>query len=156
MSCGVQPYISISETSGGAKKAIAWYKSVFGAKVKSAVGNEKQPDKVLHAELAFGETTIMMSDACPGFAKTPFDLGGTPVTFFLSIPKGSRAAYDAAIKEGATVVEGREYKDQPWGWTAGTIVDPFGYQWTVGEDTKGWSNEETAKNMGMKDISSEL
>lgn len=154
--CGFQAYIAISEKCGGAKKAIAYYKKVFGATVKMAVASGDRPDKIMHGELKFGDTTLMISDAFPGFSKTPEDLGGTPVTFFLSIPKGSKAAYDAAIAEGAKVMEGREYKDQPWGWTAGTIVDPFGYAWTVGEDTKGWSDKEIAENMGVKDVTAEV
>jgi uncharacterized glyoxalase superfamily protein PhnB len=55
--------------------------------------------------------------------------------------------YDKAVSQGAKVNPGREYKLQPWGWTAGTIVDPFGYEWTIGEDVKKWSNEETARHL---------
>ena len=150
------PYISISAQSGGAKKAIAWYKKVFGAQVKCALSSPQNPDQIGHAELVFGGNHIMLSEAFPGMSKTPEELGGTPTTFFIQYPKNSKSVYDNAIKEGATVIPGREYKEQPWGWDAGSIVDPFGYQWTVGEDTKGWSDEETAKQLGMNDVSGEF
>lgn len=98
----------------------------------------------------------MLSDAFPGISKTPAELGGTCVTFTLMYPRASKTVYDNAIKEGATVVPDREYKEQPWGWNAGTIVDPFGYMWTIGEDVKKWSDEETAANLKMKMIADEF
>jgi len=149
------PYIAISEKSGGAKKAIAWYKANLHAKVKSAMVSPKNPDRVGHAELEFGSITIMLADAMePG--KTPDALGGTPVHFFIQYPKGSKGVWENAVKEGATVPEGREYKEQPWGWSTGTIICPFGYEWSIGEDLKKWSEAETAEQLGMKDISSEF
>jgi PhnB protein len=156
MPIGVQPYLVISAESGGAKKAIAWYKKVFGAEVKSAVACGENDKFIGHAELKFGGNNIMISDNMGGFSKTPDQLGGTPITIFIQYPKNSKVAYDNAVREGATVPEGREFKEQPWGWMAGTVVDPFGYQWTVGEDHKGWSDEETAQNLGMKDVSGEF
>ena len=156
MPLGLQPYLAISAESGGAKKAIAWYKKVFGAKVKSAMTCGDDNEQIGHAELEFGSTSIMLSDAFPGMTKTPDQLGGTPITLFIQYPKNSKIAYDNAIREGATVPQGREYKEQPWGWSAGTVVDPFGYQWTVGEDTKGWSDDETAKQLNMKNIADEF
>jgi len=156
MPLSIQPYIAISSASGGARKAITWYKNVFGAQVKLAMTGGDNAEKIVHAELVFGTTHIMLSDNMVGYSKTPDELGGTPITFFLQYPKDSKVAYDNAVREGATVPEGREYKEQPWGWTAGTVVDPFGYQWTVGEDSKKWSDEETGNQMGMKNIASEF
>jgi PhnB protein len=153
MPLGIQPYLAISEESGGARKAIAWYKKVFGAEVKTAMA---MGDKIGHAELKFGNNNIMISDAFPGFAKTPQELGGTPITIFIQYPQNSKIAYDNAVREGAIVPEGREYKGQPWGWDAGTVVDPFGYQWTIGEDVKKWSDDETGKQLGMANIASEF
>ena len=154
MPIGIQPYLSIDPNVGGAKAAIIWYKKVFGAKVKIAM--KMGEDKIGHAELIFGGNNIMISDAFPGYVKTPQELGGTPITIFIQYPKDSKIVYDNAIKEGATIPEGREYKEQPWGWNAGTVVDPFGYQWTVGEDVKHWSDEETGKQLGMENIASQF
>ena len=156
MPLGIQPYLSISAESGGARKAIAWYKKVFGAKVKTAYVMGDNNDRIGHAELSFGANNIMISDAFPGYSKTPLDLGGTPITIFILYPQNAKIAYDNAVKEGATVPEGREYKEQPWGWHAGTVVDPFGYQWTVGEDVKKWSDEEIGSQMGMKIVTDEF
>ena len=146
-----KPYISIG--NGDCRKAIAWYVKVFGAKVNNAF---EMGERVGHAELQIGSTGIMTSDAFPGMSKTPADLGGSPVTFFVEYPSGSKDVYDLAVKEGATVVEEREYKEQPWGWSAGTVKDPFGYTWTIGEDSKKWTDEQVCENMGMKSIKSEF
>ena len=154
--CDFQPYLSISRQSGGARKAIAWYKKVFGTQVKSALAMGKDSNFVAHAELSIGTSQFMLSDACADFVKTPLELGGTPMTFSIEYTKDSKAVYDAAVENGATVPAGREYKEQPWGWMAGTIVDPFGYQWKIGEDAKKWSDEEWPKHMGMKVITSQF
>jgi PhnB protein len=156
MPLGIQPYLSISAEAGGAKKAIAWYKKCFGAKVKLAMAMGENDEKIGHAELSFGSNNIMISDAFPGMSKTPQELGGTPITIFIQYPQNSKVAYDNAVNEGATVPPGREYKEQPWGWNAGTVVDPFGYQWTIGEDVKKWSDDETGKQLGMKNIADEF
>jgi PhnB protein len=148
---GSKPYLSIG--NGDGRKAIAWYVKVFGAKVNHAY---EMGERVGHAEIQIGSTGLMTSDAFPGISKTPADLGGSPVTFMIEYPSGSKDVYDLAVKEGATVVEGREYKEQPWGWNAGTVKDPFGYTWTIGEDSKKWGDEELTQNMGMKDIKSEF
>ena len=160
MPLGIAPYICIGADTGGAKKALAWYKSVLGGTIKCALEHscgESGETKVGHAEISFGPSNVMVSDAWPGMSKTPQELGGTPFTFTIMYPKGkSRMVYDNAVKQGATVPEGREYKEQPWGWEAGTIVDPFGYQWTIGEDVKGWSDAETGEHLKMKNITSEF
>jgi PhnB protein len=156
MPLSLQPYLGIGAESGGAKKAIAWYKKNLGAKVQNAMSHPDKPDRIGHAELLFGSTKIMLSDVFPGMTKSPEEYGGSPITLFVQYPKNSKIAYDNALSDGATVVPGREYKEQPWGFTAGTVVDPFGYTWTIGEDSKGWSDEEIAEQLGMKNIAGEF
>jgi PhnB protein len=152
----LQPYLAIGAESGGAKKAIAWYKKNLGAQVVLAMCSPDKPDRIGHAELAFGSTKIMLSEAFPGMNKSPEELGGSPISLYVEYPKDSKAAYDNALSDGATVVPGRDYKEQPWGHSAGTIIDPFGYTWTLGENTKGWSHDETAEKLGMKNIAGEF
>ena len=158
MACiGIQPYISIGSEAGGAKAAVAWYKNVLGATVRTALASSQDPDKLGHAELAFGSSVIMLSDQFPGMGgKTPKDLGGCPITFTLMIPGSSKEVYEKALQNGAQVLPGREYKSQPWGWNAGSIEDPFGYQWTIGEEAEKISTEEIAERLKMKDIASQF
>jgi uncharacterized glyoxalase superfamily protein PhnB len=90
MAAGIQPYICISAESGGAKKAIAWYKDVFDAQVRLALACGDDNNQIGHAELAFGPNVIMLSDLFPGMSKTPADIGGTPVNFTVMFPERSR------------------------------------------------------------------
>lgn len=156
MPLSLQPYIAIGAESGGAKKAIAWYKKNMGAEVSLAMCHPDKTDRIGHAELVFGSTKIMLSDAMPGMSKGPEEYGGSPISLFVQYPKNSKIAYDNCLNDGATVAPGREYKEQPWGHTGGAIVDPFGYTWFLGEDSKGWSHEETAEKLGMKNIAGEF
>jgi PhnB protein len=150
---GISPYICISAETGGAKKAIAWYKDVFGATVESAMGMGEGYEKIGHAELKFGSTLVMLSDAFPGWTtKTPTELGGNPVNFTVMIPGKSKEVYDKALENGATTHENGEYKKQPWGWNAGTIEDPFGYQWTIGEEAEELTKEQIAERLKMKEL----
>jgi PhnB protein len=151
MVVGVTAYLPIGAATGGARKAIAWYKLVFGAEVK---GVFKHGEKIGHAEITIAGTGVMISDQMEGFNKSADMVGDTPVSLHIEFPSGSREVYDRAIKEGAKV--NREYKDQPYGYASGMIDDPFGYRWSIAEDVKHWNFEEVAKNMGMPDITSEF
>lgn len=151
MVIGVTAYLPIGAATGGARKAIAWYKLVFGAEIK---GVYKHGEIIGHAELSIAGTEVMVSDQMDGFNKSADMLGDTAITLHIEYPSGSKEVYDRAIKEGAKV--NREYKDQPWGYLSGTIDDPFGYRWGIAENVKHWSYEEIAKNIGMPDITSEF
>jgi len=146
-------YLPISPEAGGAREALKWYVANFGAKVKSAYDKD---GKVIHAEFEIGNSGFMCSDAFPGYSKSPKDLGGCPITMFIEYKSGSKEVYDLAIKNGAKVPEGREYKEQPWGWNAGSVEDPFGYTWTIGEDAKHWSDADLSDAMKTKNIASEF
>jgi PhnB protein len=152
---GFCPYISISAESGGAKKAIAWYKDVFGANIKTVMTMEN--GKVGHAELLFGQSMLFIADAFPGSSsKTPADLGGCPVNFTVMMPGSSKQAYDKALANGATLRDEKsEYQTQPWGWKAGTVNDPFGFHWTIGEDEEKLSDAEIGEKLGMKEAKDE-
>ena len=155
---GVQPYICINEESGGAMKAIAWYKDVFGATVRTAMAFGQDNKQIGHAELDFGGSIIMLSDAFPGMGlKSPKELGGTPINLTVMYQAGTaQSVYEKAISKGATVTPGKEFKAQPWGWSSGGIQDPFGYEWTVGEDSEKLSNEQISERLKMVDVAGQF
>lgn len=137
--------------------AVTWYKDVLGATVRTAMAWGEDSTKLGHAELAFGSSVIMLSDEFPGMSgKTPKELGGCPVTFTLMVPGTSKDVYDKALEKGAKVLPGREYKSQPWGWNAGSIEDPFGYQWTIGEEAEKITIDEIAERLKMKNVASQF
>src|SRR5262252_1222841 len=112
-----------------AAKAIDWYKRALGAEEKSrAVG----PDgKIMHAELEIGNSYIYLNDVM-GPGKSATTLGGSPVGFWIYGPDCD-GLYQRAIGAGAQAAGGPmgELMDQFWGDRTGTVIDPFGYTWTL-------------------------
>jgi PhnB protein len=93
----VTPYLALDDAAG----AIEYYKKAFGAKER---GRMEGPDgKIAHAELAIGDSVVMLSDPFPQFlARPPKDLGGTSASVFLYV-EDVDAFVKQAVDAGATV-----------------------------------------------------
>ena len=110
-----------------AKAAIAFYIKAFGAKelfrlVESA-------GRVGHAEIQIGDSVLMLNDEYPDFgARSPASIGGSLVAFRIEVPDAD-AAFDRAVKAGATVV--RPLQDEFYGDRMGMVACPFGYRWSL-------------------------
>jgi PhnB protein len=120
-------------------QAIDWYEKALGATEESrAVG----PDgKIMHAEITIGNSRIMMSDPMMGF-KGPKALGGSPASLWLYV-EDCDALYNRAVKAGAEVLPGMgQMQDQFWGDRSGSIIDPFGYKWTIATHKEDVTPEE--------------
>jgi PhnB protein len=140
-----------------AAKAIEFYKTAFGATERGVM---KGPDgKVLHAELMIGDSIIMLSDEFPQYgALSPESTGSTSSSLHIYLD-GVDAAFDRAVKAGATVT--MPVMDQFWGDRYGQLRDPFGHKWSIGthiadlsmDDMKRGMDEAMAK---MKDRTPEM
>jgi len=123
-----------------AAKAIDWYKQAVGAEEKArAVG----PDgKIMHAELQIGNSRIMLNDAMGG-GKSAKAFGGSPISLWVYV-QDCDALFNRAVKAGARVAPGPmgQLADQFWGDRAGTLTDPFGYQWTIATRKEDVTREE--------------
>ena len=136
----VTPHLVID----GAARAIEWYKKAFGAEQRgeSALG----PDgKVMHAEVRIGNSVIYLNDVMMG-AKDPKACGGSPVSLWVYVPDCD-AVFNRAVAAGGANTSGPMGKmsDQFWGDRAGTLTDPFGYQWTIATRKEDLSGEEMKK-----------
>src|SRR4051812_5997791 len=91
----VTPYLTID----GASAAIDFYRDVLGAEERVRMAG---PDgKIGHAELAVGDSMIMLSDYFAEMsASAPTQLGGTSVTMMVYVEKVDDV-FDRAIKAGA-------------------------------------------------------
>jgi PhnB protein len=109
-------------------EAMAFYAKVFDAKEKLMM---KTPEgRVAHAEMAIGDSVIMMADEHPeiqAFAAAHY--GGSPVSLMVYVGDCD-TTYARAIEAGATSL--REPADQPYGDRMGGVLDPFGYKWWIG------------------------
>ena len=77
---------------------------------------------------------------------SPLSLGGSPVTLCLYV-EDVDAVFAKALKEGATVTDGMEVKDQFYGERAGSLTDPFGHKWSIMTHIEDVSTEEMQRRM---------
>lgn len=133
--------VTPSLTLKDSKKAIAFYKKAFGAKVLDFFPNLKG-DGIMHASLQIGDSIIMMGDEMPQGCKSAETLGSSPMSLFIYVPDAD-ALFKQAVAAGGAVA--MPIGDMFWGDRAGSIKDPFGYQWMIATHKRDLSKEEVRK-----------
>jgi len=112
-------------TLDNAAQMIDWYKRALGA---VEVSRSEGPDgKIMHAEIAIGDSRVMMNDAVMG-NKGPQAFGGSPVAFWVYVPDCD-ALYERAVGAGGRVQ--MPLADQFWGDRGGAVIDPAGFIWWI-------------------------
>lgn len=122
----LNPYLTVD----GGEKAIAFYKAAFGAEEVQRMPSDREPGKLIHAELKmFGGTVMLSDDFDMGGITAPTKLGGTTsnVVVALDKPEDVDAAMAKAEKAGATITMPAE--DTFWNARFGMLRDPFGHIW---------------------------
>lgn len=121
--------------------ALAWYPRAFGAQERFRMPG---PDgRIGHAELQLGNARFMLADEFPEMdAKSPRALGGSPMNLMVYV-EDVDAAFARAVEAGATVRF--PVKDQFYGDRSGTVLDPFGYQWTLATHKEELTLEEVRR-----------
>lgn len=122
----------------GAPQAIEFYKQAFGA---VEVSRMTAPDgSIAHAEIRIGDSIIMLGEENPAWGtKSPATLGGTHGSLHLYVADAD-AAFDRALKAGATVRMPLE--DAFWGDRYGKVADPFGHEWGIATRVKEMTDQE--------------
>jgi PhnB protein len=124
----VTPYLIVD----GAAKALDFYQLVFGATERMRMPSPG--GKVGHAEIAIGDSIIMLADEHPEMgARAPRSFGGSPVSLHVYVDDVD-ATVKAAAGAGARVV--RPVENKFYGDRSGTIEDPFGHQWHIATHTE--------------------
>ncbi|HKN01856.1 MAG TPA: VOC family protein [Candidatus Binataceae bacterium] len=123
-----------------ADDAAEFYKKVFEA---TEVHRLVQPGgQVSHVQLAIGETRVMLRNATTpdladyverGFARTPHQLGGTPLALYIYVADAD-AVFKRAVDSGSKIVDPLE--DKEWGDRCGEVQDPFGHLWCIATPLK--------------------
>ncbi len=133
------PYLRLR----GAAEAIAFYKRVFDAQELFRL--TEPGGRVGHAEIKIGPTTLMLSDEYPELGiQGPQALGGTSFAIHLHVDNVD-ALIERAVAAGATVV--RPAANQDHGERQGTIRDPFGHEWLLGQHIEDVTPEEMQRRM---------
>jgi PhnB protein len=130
----VSPHLSVA----GAAAAIDFYKEVFGATERLRMGT---PDgSIAHAEIAIGDSVIMIGDEIPGGRDpSPKTLGGSSVALFTYVESVDEV-FDRAIESGGTTVQ--EPEDHFYGDRVAMFDDPFGHRWNVATHIEDVSPDE--------------
>lgn len=118
------PYIVVHN----AKEAIEFYQKAFGAEVINVM---EHGDKVINAQLKFGDSMLMLNDEFPEWgsvgAKT---MGMNPTTFHL-LSHDIVNEFQRAVDAGCEVT--MPLADMFWGDCYGSVNDPYGYKWSFGQ-----------------------
>ena len=128
------PYLCVRDTA----QAITFYCDVFGATEKFRLN--ESGGRIGHAELQFGEMTLMLCDEYPEYdIRQPNPTAGSSVTLHAHVDDAD-AVIERALAAGATLL--MPAKDQFYGERSGVFRDPFGHRWNVGHSIEEVTPEE--------------
>ena len=106
--------------------AIRWYTENLGAKETFRLPGPEGRG-VMHAEVDFDGTTVMMSDANAEWGTAaPGNLSSFTLTLYVP---DCDAVFERCKSAGAAVLQ--PVADQFWGDRAGKLRDPFGHVWMI-------------------------
>lgn len=136
----VIPYLVVDDAAA----AIDFYINVFGA---TEVMRMEMEGRIGHAELAIGDSHVMLADEHPEMGYlSPKSVGGKGMgtAIMLYLPDVD-AVFARAQAAGATAE--RDVQDQFYGDRSGTFVDPFGHRWIVATHIEDVAPEEMERRM---------
>src|SRR6266852_4306924 len=84
----------------GAARAVEYYKEVFHAKEKLRMPGPG--GVIMHAELAIGDSILMLSDEFPGMTSAP-PAESPELDNFVPVPRQCGPVFNRAVKAGAKV-----------------------------------------------------
>lgn len=121
-----------------AAEAIDFYARAFGAVEDFRL--TEPGGRIGHAELKFGDVTIMVSDEYPEFGiQGPAESAAPGSAIHLHVDDVD-AMTKQAVAAGAKVI--MEPMDQFHGERASKVLDPFGHEWLLGSQIEEVSREE--------------
>lgn len=114
----------------GAEKFIEFLKNAFGGERTSVWKGED--NKIMHATIKIGDSTIMIGDAMEDFKPTQSMLQ----LYVADVD----AQYKQALKAGGQSI--REPKDEFYGDRSSGVKDPWGNQWWIATRIEDLSEDE--------------
>ena len=133
----VTPYLCVD----GAAAAIDFMVEVFDATERMRIA---APGGLIgHAEVAIGDSIIMVSDEYPEMDVIgPKKIGGTAVTVMVYV-EDADATFAKAVAAGATAE--RPVETHFYGDRGGQFIDPFGHRWNVSTHVEDVAPDELAR-----------
>jgi PhnB protein len=131
------PYLIVADGAD----AIAFYQRAFDARLRLRL--DRPDGKIGHAELAIGDSVVMVADEYPAHgARGPAAYGGSPVGLHLYVADADAVAA-RAIHAGARLVD--PVADKFYGDRLGTIEDPFGHRWYIATHIEDLTPDEIGR-----------
>lgn len=127
-----------SFTFKSCKKAIEFYQKAFGATLLDSFPS-MDGNGIMHAVMKIGDSLFMMGDEMPGMNKSAETAGGSPISLFVYV-NDVDAAFKKAVDAGATVAF--PVGEMFWGDRAGSLKDPFGYQWMIATHSRDMTKDQ--------------
>lgn len=118
----LSPYLAVRD----GRRAIEFYIDAFGA-TQRAEPIVMDDGRIGHAELAIGDSVLMLAEEFSEIGHTAPPSGGAAIRIEVS---NVDAAVERAIELGAELVS--EVRDEPHG-RQGNITDPFGQRWLLAQ-----------------------
>jgi PhnB protein len=130
---GVNPYIMFK---GNCQEAIEFYKGALGAELiysqtwgESPMSEPGMEDKIMHASLKIGESTIMMADGAE--SDVPADSNISLAIGMNEVEKAKEAFNNLADGGSVTMPLDKTF----WAEAFGMLTDKFGVKWMVNCDS---------------------
>lgn len=133
----VTPYLIVD----GASAAMEFYTQALGASERMRMPGPE--GTVGHAEMAIGDSVIMLADGDPDMdVRDPRSVGGTSVILHVYV-EDVDACVQRAVAAGARLVQAVE--DKFYGDRSGQFEDPFGHRWSVASHVEDVTPEEMTR-----------
>jgi PhnB protein len=131
-----------SLTFKNSKKAIEFYQKAFGAQLRDSFPS-LDGKGIMHAAMQIGDSMIMFGDEMGGqqSPKSAETLGGSPMSLFLYV-QDADAVFKQALAAGAKIIY--PVGEMFWGDRAGSLQDPFGYQWMIATHKRDMTKDQIA------------
>ena len=134
--------VTASLTFKDTQKALDLYKKAFDAKVIDVFPG-MDGKGIMHAVFQIGNSYLMCGDEMGEKSRSAEAMGGSPTGFFIYV-NDADASFKQAVAAGCAVA--MPMGDMFWGDRAGSVQDPFGYNWMIATHKKDLSKDEVRKN----------
>lgn len=137
--------LTMSITVDDAAASIEFLTSVLGGTARNRM---PLPDgRLMHAEVVFGDSVLMLADELAEEHKSAKTLGGSPVMIYHYTPDAS-ATHAKAVESGAQSLH--EPADMFWGDRYAAVMGPGGIAWSLATHIKDVSVEEMSAQMNAQ------
>ena len=127
--------------------ALEWLERAFGFEVAVVIRDAE--DRVVHAEMRYGDGAIMIGAGWAQFTASPLNVGGKNTQgVHVQVSGDLQAHCERARGAGAVILQ--EPLDQFWGERTYRAGDPESHVWTFAKGVRPVTREEAERASGLK------